>query len=112
MLSVQCKVWVEQDGRAVFGDGRVQLLAAIRDAGCLSAAARQLGMPYRTAWKHLSLMERAYGRKLIERTAGGPAGGGCRLTPAGGELLDSYLAFRKRLDAVVARHARRFLATP
>jgi molybdate transport system regulatory protein len=112
MLSVRCKVWVEQDGKAVFGDGRVQLLEGIRDTECLTAAAKRLGMPYRTAWKHLSLMERAYGRKLVERTTGGATGGGCRLTPAGRRLLDSYLVFRKRLDAVVAKHAKRFLRAP
>ncbi|MBM4041759.1 MAG: LysR family transcriptional regulator [Planctomycetes bacterium] len=112
MLSVRCKVWVEQDGQAVFGDGRVQLLEGIRDAGSLTAAAKRLGMPYRTAWKHLSLMERAYGRRLVERTTGGATGGGCRLTPAGRKLLDGYLTFRKRLDAVVTRHARRFVDAP
>ncbi len=112
MLTLHCKVWVEQDGRAVFGDGRVQLLEGIREAGCLTTAAKRLGMPYRTAWKHLSQMERAYGRRLVERTTGGATGGGCRLTPAGRKLLDAYLAFRKRLDGVVAKHAPRFLSTP
>jgi molybdate transport repressor ModE-like protein len=57
-------------------------------------------------------MERAYGAKLVERTAGGAAGGSCRLTPAGRTLLENYLAFRKRLDAVIAQHSRQFLRSP
>ncbi len=112
MLSVHCKVWVEQDRKSVFGDGRVRLLEAIAETESLTAATKRLKMPYRTAWKHLSLMERAYGRKLVERTTGGATGGGCRLTPAGTKLLGSYLAFRKRLDAFVGKHARRLLRSP
>ena len=32
MLSVRCKVWVEQDGKAVFGDGRVPVTSSTKAA--------------------------------------------------------------------------------
>ena len=101
MLDVRWKIWLEKDGAPVFGDGRARLLEAIADTGSLSAAARQLDIPYRTAWKHLNHMEQAYGTPLVERQAGGAAGGSCRLTPAGRRLLDGYRALCGGLGPVI-----------
>jgi len=72
---------------AVNGDGRAALLEAIERTGSLSAAARELQIPYRSAWKHVNHMERAYGKKILDRRTGGATGGGCRLTDAGQRLL-------------------------
>ena len=109
MLNVRCKVWIERDGRPVFGEGRVALLEAIRETASLAAAARKLAMPYRTAWNHLNHMERAYGRKLVERTTGGPTGGGCRLTPAGQRLLRGYRRLHKAVDELLRKRAGQLL---
>ena len=109
MLDVRCKVWIERDGKPVFGEGRVALLEAIQEAASLAAAARKLGMPYRTAWNHLNHMERAYGRKLVERTTGGATGGGCRLTRAGQRLLSGYQRLHRDLDELLRKRAARLL---
>lgn len=109
MLNVRCKVWVERDGENVFGEGRARLLAAIADTGSLSAAARALGMPYRTAWKHLNHMEQGYGKKLVVRQTGGRTGGGCRLTRAGRSLLAGYQKFHEGLDELLDERFRRFV---
>jgi len=109
MLDVHWKIWIERDGKAVFGDGRSRLLEAVGETGSLSAAARKLDIPYRTAWKHLNSMEKGFGRKIVTRTAGGPRGGGCRLTKAGRTLLTAYLAFRNDADRLLASRARQFL---
>ena len=107
MLQMRWKFWIEKDGVSVFGEGRAHLLEAIAETGSLSAAARRLGIPYRTAWKHLNTMEAAYGTPLVERQAGGAAGGGCHLTEAGGGLLDGYRRFHDGLDELLAERARR-----
>lgn len=109
MLEVHWKIWVDRDGKAVFGDGRARLLEAIAETGSLSAAGRQLDIPYRTAWKHLNAMENGFGRRIVHRTAGGPTGGGCTLTEAGRALLDAYLAFRAEADKALQARARQFL---
>ncbi|MFW6161600.1 MAG: winged helix-turn-helix domain-containing protein [Planctomycetota bacterium] len=109
MLDVRWKIWVERDGNAVFGDGRARLLEGIGETGSLSAAARELGIPYRTAWKHLNAMEEGFGRKIVDRTAGGATGGGCTLTQAGRALLDAYLAFRADAEEALQARARQFL---
>jgi molybdate transport system regulatory protein len=109
MLNVRCKVWLERDGRPVFGDGRARLLEALEETPSLSAAARKLRIPYRTAWQHVNAMEKGYGRKIVERRVGGAAGGGCRLTEAGASLLHGYQAFRRGLDELLEKRLRRHL---
>ena len=103
MFRARCKIWIERDGRPVFGDGRAALLAAIDEAASLSAAARKLGIPYRTAWKHLQMMERAYGQKITDRQAGGASGGTTCLTEAGRRLLAAYTRFRRSLDQTIQK---------
>jgi molybdate transport system regulatory protein len=107
MVTVRYKLWIEKEGRSVFGDGRAQLLEAIEETASLSAAARRVGIPFRTAWKHVNEMEEAYGKKLLERHAGGPTGGGCRLTPEGRALLHRYLRFRAGIERLIEERFRR-----
>jgi len=109
MLKVRCKVWLERDGRAVFGEGRARLLEAIAASGSLSAAARALRIPYRTAWQHVNAMEKGYGKKILRRQVGGAAGGGCRLTPAGAALLRGYQAIHEGLDGLLDQRLGRCL---
>ena len=48
--TVRLRVWVERDGRAVLGPGRLELLEGIDRHHSISAAARAMGMSYRHAW--------------------------------------------------------------
>jgi molybdate transport system regulatory protein len=97
-LTPRCRLWLEKDGRPVFGDGRARLLEAIRRVGSINGGAATMGMSYRNAWVHLNHMEQRLGMKLVERRVGGSHGGGCRLTPAGERLLTAYRKYRKALD--------------
>jgi molybdenum-dependent DNA-binding transcriptional regulator ModE len=61
------KVWLEgQDGRVTLSDWRVGLLAAIARRGSLVGAARELGVPHRTAWQRLHQMEERLETRLVE----------------------------------------------
>ncbi len=40
MLKARCRVWLEKNGRPVFGDGRVELLERIDRCGSIRAAGR------------------------------------------------------------------------
>jgi len=111
MIELRWKIWLEKDGAAIFGDGRAALLEAIERTGSLSAAARELQIPYRSAWKHVNHMERAYGKKILDRRTGGATGGGCRLTDAGQRLLHGYLKFREGIDELLSERFRRFVDT-
>jgi len=71
--------------------GRSQLLKKIDEFGSLKKAAENLGMSYRAAWGRIKRTEEAMGFALLE-----PADtkrGGCRLSPAGREAVEAFLAW-------------------
>jgi len=100
-LRCRSRIWVELNGRPVFGDGKLQWLELIEQTGSLRAAAEAIGMSYRGLWGRLREMERRLGVTLVSRQAGGRGGGGAKLTAAGGDLLRRYSRFRKGLDKLV-----------
>jgi molybdate transport system regulatory protein len=66
--------------------------------GSVSAAARELGMSYRYALERINVVEERLGRTLVERTRGGKAGGGAKLTAFGYELLGDYQGMEGSLN--------------
>jgi molybdate transport system regulatory protein len=105
------KLWVAFAGRTKFGDGRAQLLELIDELGSINQAVARTGMSYRSAWGYIQELEQAAGFRFLERRPGGGARGGARLTREGRTFLDRYWAFRRGLDAVVARHFARAFGT-
>ncbi len=81
---------LEGRGRSVRPD-QVRALAAIRDTGSLTAAARSLQVSYKHLWTTIQRLEEAAGRRLVDSVRGGRGGGGeASLTPAGLRLLEDY----------------------
>ena len=74
-LSPRCKVWFERDGKVALSDWRVELLERIEKTGSLTTAAKQLKVPYRTAWYKLKDLEECLGTKLLVTESGGIGGG-------------------------------------
>ncbi len=81
---------------------RIALLREIEDTGSLSAAARALGITYRTAWSWARAINRTMGIDLVAPSRGGGGGGGSRLTPEGRAALDQLA----RLEAAASPHPR------
>jgi molybdate transport system regulatory protein len=101
------KVWLEgDDGRVTLSEWRVGLLAAVGRHGSLVAAARELGVPHRTAWQRLREMEERLGIKLVQASSGGAAGGASHLTPEAEELVRRYQQLRDGLDDLLAERYR------
>jgi len=100
------RVWIEEAGEPVFGDGLFQLLLGIDRLGSINQAARALGMSYRQAWGHLRKAEQRLGARLLERQVGGEAGGGARLTSAGRDWVERYRRFQLEVDRAVNRAFR------
>ena len=69
-LQARSKVWLERRGRPVFGDGKAELLEQVERTGSLSAAAKAMGMSYRSLWGRLRGMERGLGVRLVARRTG------------------------------------------
>ncbi len=105
-MQVRSKVWLEAQGRPVLGPGRLQLLQYIDKQGSISRAANLLKMTYRKAWGQIKAMEEQLGLALVEKQAGGPGGGGARLTPEARVLLSKYLRLAQGIEEEVDRRFR------
>jgi molybdate transport system regulatory protein len=69
---------------------RIALLEAVDTLGSIAAAAKQLGMSYRSAWDAVAEMNNMWDAPLVEKMPGGSQGGGTRLTPQGRELIAGF----------------------
>jgi molybdenum ABC transporter molybdate-binding protein len=94
---VKVRVWIENHGEAVLGEGRSELLAAIDRERSITRAAKLTGMSYRRAWSMVQSMNAAAGEPLVEAAAGGMKGGGAQLTPRGRLALEVYEQVRHTL---------------
>ena len=92
------KIWVEKDGEAYMGWGRVMLLEHIGRLGSIAAAARHMRMSYRNAWLEVEAMNRLAPAPLVEKTTGGVGGGRARLTEEGRKAVNEYKELRARFQ--------------
>jgi molybdate transport system regulatory protein len=81
-----------------FARDQFRLLQAIDGAGSISAAARELGISYKTAWDRLERMNNLSAQPLVTRSAGGSQGGGSTLTEHGRQILAGFEALQQRHD--------------
>ena len=65
-MEIKYKVWIEKDGKVLFGKGRDDILQAVDAEESLNAAAKKLKMSYRAAWGRLKASESRMGIKLVE----------------------------------------------
>lgn len=85
------------EGDKSFGPGVAEMLIRIDRCGSLRTATMEMGISYSKAWIKLRECEKALGFPLLERTAGGPHGGGARLTKEGWRLLEAYARLEEEL---------------
>ncbi|MDD5476183.1 MAG: LysR family transcriptional regulator [Syntrophales bacterium] len=69
-MKIRYKIWVEKDGRVIFGRGRDDILTAVDEERSLNAAAKKMGMSYRAAWGRLKASEERMGIDLVRSGAG------------------------------------------
>lgn len=108
-MQPRINVWLEQDGKVALSLWRVQLLEAIAATGSISAAAKQLDVPYRRAWEKVQEIERGLDIQVITTAVGGSGGGGAQLTPAGQQVIAQFYALVAGLEQEIAdRYQRTF----
>jgi molybdate transport system regulatory protein len=103
MFTLRCKIWLEINGKKVFGDGPCDILKRIKSAGSLRTAAAEINMSYSQAWQLMKNLEKKIGFPLLIKRVGGEFGGGSFLTPEGEELLRRYEQFRMEADETLAQ---------
>ena len=106
---IQCRVRVTRGDNIAIGPGKMDVLAAIRDAGSISGAARKMGMSYRRAWLLVETMNSCFEKPLVETATGGKSGGGARLTLEGERILGRYTTMMVEVNAVAERHLQGLL---
>src|SRR5262249_30521242 len=84
------------------GPGKIALLEAIRDAGSISAGAKQIGMSYRRAWILVEQINGALKKPAIAAATGGKHGGGATVTPVGKKIISIY----RSIESVAQRSAK------
>ncbi len=100
-MDIRSKIWIEIDGKPVFGRGRRFLLEAIDRHGSINQAAREINISCRKAWSYIKTMEERLGIKLVERHAGGKNGGGAALTREARMFLQRFSALERGIKEIV-----------
>src|SRR5580698_9632921 len=91
------RVWLESNGQAALGRGRVELLEAIDRHRSIRRAAASLDMSYRRAWLLVKSFNSAGDSVMVEATKGGKTGGGAVLTPFGKEAIRQFYTLDRAL---------------
>jgi molybdate transport system regulatory protein len=69
---------------------RIRLLEAVRDKGSISAAARAVGVTYKTAWDGIDTLNNLFNHPLVTSQTGGKRGGGATITREGEQVIDAF----------------------
>src|SRR5437899_12946567 len=99
---VGIRVWVERQGQAVLGEGRLELLEWIDRCHSISEAARQMGVSYRHAWVMVQAINEAAGEALVTAATGGRHGGGAQLTARGRSAIALFRQLQDQLHRAAA----------
>jgi len=104
-MKIRHKIWLERNGKTIFGKGREDLLHAIEEHQSLYGAAKKLNMSYRAAWGRLKASEARLGVKL---TFSYGQGKGLHLTPEAKELLEKFDKLEHDIEAFLDTYSSTF----
>jgi molybdate transport system regulatory protein len=99
-MKLKHKLWIEEDGKVLFGRGRDDILTAVRDMHSLNAAAKKLQMSYRAAWGRLKASEERMGIRLVEVDS---TEKGMHLTARAEALIKRFEKLEKDLEKLLAK---------
>lgn len=100
-VTPRAKVWLEVDGRYVFGLGICRILEAVEETGSIKNAAASVGKSYRHVWSRIKEVEQALGISLVATQVGGGDRRRSTLTEPARQLATSYREMREQVFAVV-----------
>jgi molybdate transport system regulatory protein len=88
---------LETGGTTILDETDARLLRRVQETGSLTVAARMVGVSYRNAWDRIKKVESRLGKRVLETSSGGSAGGSSALTPEGLALFKEFRRMRKYL---------------
>src|SRR5215467_9417004 len=101
-MTIEALVTLKTADAPAVGRERIRLLEAVGREGSITAGAKAVGLTYKAAWDALDGMANLFGQPLLEKRAGGRAGGGASLTATGIRVIQAF----HRLEAEMARTVR------
>lgn len=96
-MEIRSKIWLEENGKLVFGSGKFSILKAVKETGSINKAAKKLNMSYRHTWSYIRSAEKRLGQELLIKNKGGRKGGGAVLTDCALNLVEKF----ERLERAV-----------
>ncbi len=87
---IKSRIWIENNGEILLGEGRVSLLKAIDKTGSLTKAAKSLNMSYKKAWSLIDMVNKRADKPVTTSNIGGKGGGGAQLTDYGKKLVETF----------------------
>ncbi|MEG2394865.1 MAG: LysR family transcriptional regulator [Ruthenibacterium sp.] len=100
--SVTLTLRLHKDDNKVLSPALAELLTRIDCCASIRTAAIEMNIAYSNAWTMLRAGETSLGAPMIERTVGGPRGGGSVLTREGRDLLLRYQLLTQKTEAYAA----------
>ena len=97
-MEIKYKIWIEKDGKVIFGKGRDDILKAITEQHSLNAAAKKLEMSYRAAWGRLKASEERLGMKLVDIN---PKEKSMQLTEQARAMIDLFEKLEKDVEQLL-----------
>ncbi|CUV65620.1 N-terminal domain of molybdenum-binding protein, putative transcriptional regulator ModE [Sulfurovum sp. enrichment culture clone C5] len=95
MIELDGRFWLNVNGKAFLGGGRVELLKKIDEIGSIHSASKAMKMSYKAAWDTLKQMSELSKEPLLDKQIGGKGGGGTKLTPYAKEMIATFEKFDK-----------------
>lgn len=95
-LEYAFRLYLNVNGRTVFGKDEAEILEAVEEYGSIGAAAKKLETSYKFTWKRLIQLTRTLHQRVVvtrrgtTRYATKKGGGGTTLTPAAKVLLKEF----------------------
>ncbi len=103
MSIIKAKIWIEEKGVKIYGDGPWDILARVERTGSLRQAATEINMSYSQAWRLIKTIEKNLGYPLLEKQTGGAGGGYSKLTSRAKALTNAYGQFREEAELSLER---------
>jgi molybdate transport system regulatory protein len=97
-MEIKYKIWIEENGKVIFGRGRDEILKSIEEQHSLNAAAKDLGMSYRAAWGRLKASEERMEKKLVETSVKEKS---LHLTNQAKVIIDRFEKLEKDVESIL-----------
>ncbi|WP_024851777.1 winged helix-turn-helix domain-containing protein [Hydrogenovibrio kuenenii] len=102
---ISARFWLTGQSDAYVGIGRITLLEKIQQLGSINAAAKDMQMSYKKAWRLIEEMNQFFDEPLVVKEQGGKAGGGTRLTDKGKKLVKEFRRIESGLTEFLQRES-------